>query len=109
MPGPSKRILGFNRAWSQRGGAALRGGPETNFDRWRVHSHVKIDPAEQGIMTACPVCNVSDAKDYGVVRPDVHRIDCRRCGEYDIGGTAEAILPAAFQKGIHRPSIMSHV
>lgn len=60
-------------------------------------------------MQACPICGVDRPTLYNTHRADWQRIDCRRCGEFDISGTALAILPDELRKSIYRPSILSHV
>ncbi len=59
-------------------------------------------------MPSCPICEVELMAYFGMVRPDVQRFDCRRCGEFELTGTAIATLPNAFGKGVHRRALMSH-
>jgi hypothetical protein len=59
-------------------------------------------------MDNCPICEIADAKQYNSGKPDLLRIDCKRCGEFDISGTALVTLPNAFAGGIHRRALMSH-
>src|SRR5882672_4353212 len=58
-------------------------------------------------MPNCLVCETPDAKGTNP-GGDSFRIDCKRCGEFDISGTAKAMLPAAFAGGLHRRALMSH-
>jgi len=58
-------------------------------------------------MTACPVCSTDDTGDYGKIG-DRYRFDCKRCGEYEISGTALAILPDQLKQGVHRAALLSH-
>lgn len=55
----------------------------------------------------CPVCGTGDLSDYGTTG-DRRRIDCKRCGEFDISGTALAILPEQLKQGVHRNALLSH-
>jgi hypothetical protein len=59
-------------------------------------------------MPNCPVCETADATGINPGSGDFFRIDCKRCGEFDISGTAQAMLPSAFTKGVHRRALMSH-
>lgn len=59
-------------------------------------------------MPNCPVCETADAKDVDIGAVDASRIDCKRCGEFDISGTVLAMLPHAFNQGVHRRALMSH-
>lgn len=56
----------------------------------------------------CPICQTSYSKEYNAVRPDALRIDCHRCGEYDISGTALATIQAKLNAQANRRAIMSH-
>ena len=56
----------------------------------------------------CPVCGTADAKEYSTGVADKRRFDCRRCGEFDISGTAMAVLQPALEGGLHRRALMSH-
>jgi hypothetical protein len=59
-------------------------------------------------MPNCPVCEIADAKGYNPGTGDHFRIDCKRCGEFDISRTAMAMLANALNGGLHRRSLMSH-
>jgi hypothetical protein len=59
-------------------------------------------------MPSCPVCETPDAKGSNVGTRGGFRIDCRRCGEFDLSGTAMAVLPHELSKGINRRALMSH-
>src|SRR6476620_6878222 len=59
-------------------------------------------------MPECPVCETPDAKGYNPGTGDTLRIDCKRCGEFDVSGTAMAMLPTALKGGLQRRSLMSH-
>lgn len=59
-------------------------------------------------MPHCLVCETPDAKGYTPGHSDAFRIDCKRCGEFEISGTASAMLNNAFSKGLHRRALMSH-
>jgi hypothetical protein len=56
----------------------------------------------------CTVCDTPDATGQNVGDRDVFRIDCRRCGEFDLSGTAHAMLKNQLSKGPHRGALMSH-
>jgi hypothetical protein len=56
----------------------------------------------------CPVCATPNATPYNLGSADASRVDCKRCGEFDISRTAMAMLPTALQEGLHRPALMSH-
>jgi hypothetical protein len=58
-------------------------------------------------MPNCSVCETADAKGYDP-GGDSFRIDCKRCGEFIASGTAMAMLPKAFNGGLHRRALMSH-
>lgn len=59
-------------------------------------------------MPNCLVCETPDATGTNPGVGDFFRIDCKRCGEFEISGTAMAMLPSAFTKGVHRRALMSH-
>jgi hypothetical protein len=59
-------------------------------------------------MPNCLVCETRDATGTNAGFGDSFRIDCKRCGEFDISGTAMAMLPTAFAGGLHRRALMSH-
>jgi hypothetical protein len=59
-------------------------------------------------MPNCPICETVDGKEYSSGKPDALRFDCKRCGEFDISGSAFVSLPNAFAAGIHRRALMSH-
>jgi hypothetical protein len=59
-------------------------------------------------MPNCPVCSTQDAKEYNSGKADVLRVDCKRCGEFDLSGTVMAMLPSALNGGVHRRALMSH-
>jgi hypothetical protein len=57
------------------------------LDGWRTISRWEQE------MAAYPVCEFDPVHYYGVVGPDVQRFDRRRCGEFELTGTAVATLP----------------
>ena len=59
-------------------------------------------------MPNCPICQTPDAKGYNPGHGDVFRIDCKRCGEFDLSGTAHAMLSGQLSQGVHRAALMSH-
>jgi hypothetical protein len=59
-------------------------------------------------MPNCLVCETPDATGSNPGVGDFFRIDCKRCGEFDISGTATAMLSSAFTEGVHRRALMSH-
>jgi hypothetical protein len=59
-------------------------------------------------MPNCLVCETADATGYQQGATDAFTIDCKRCGEFVVSGTASATLRSAFAKGIHRRALMSH-
>jgi hypothetical protein len=58
-------------------------------------------------MPNCYVCETADAKGYSQ-GGDSFRIDCKRCGDFIVSGTAMAMLPKAFSGGLYRRALMSH-
>jgi hypothetical protein len=56
-------------------------------------------------MTECPVCK-SEAHHY-TGGGDL-RVDCPRCGEFDLTGSLVSILQSKLDGGIHRRALMSH-
>jgi hypothetical protein len=59
-------------------------------------------------MADCPICETADVKEYNSGKPDVLRVDCKRCGEFDVSGSALGVLPNALTGGLHRRALMSH-
>jgi hypothetical protein len=59
-------------------------------------------------MPNCPVCETPDAKGHNLGDRDVFRIDCKRCGEFDLSGSAHGMLAHQLSKGLHRRALMSH-
>src|SRR4051794_15095236 len=59
-------------------------------------------------MPKCLIFETPDAEGHSPGTSDAFRINCRRCGEFDVLGTAMAMLPNALSKGIHRRALMSH-
>ncbi len=59
-------------------------------------------------MPDCPICQSPEAKGYNAGQADVFRIDCIRCGEFDLSGSAHAMLDGQLSKGVHRRALMSH-
>lgn len=55
----------------------------------------------------CPVCGTADTAEYPK-NGDKNRFDCKRCGEFDISGTALATLPDQLRQGVHRAALLSH-
>ena len=55
----------------------------------------------------CPVCQTR-CNEYSTHAADSCRFDCKRCGEFDISGTAMAVLQPALESGVHRRALMSH-
>lgn len=55
-------------------------------------------------MTLCPVCQTKTTAFNNAVR----MYDCPRCGQFQLTGTAAAVLPEAINSGIHRRALMSH-
>lgn len=55
----------------------------------------------------CPVCLTDGVTEYSDGR-DVARVACHRCGEFEISGTARALLQSKFSEGVHRRALMSH-
>src|SRR6476620_7800650 len=59
-------------------------------------------------MPNCLVCETPDATGSNPGVGDFFRIDCKRCGELAISGTATAMLSSAFSECGHRRALMSH-
>lgn len=59
-------------------------------------------------MPNCPVCDTPDATGQNSGTRDTFRIDCKRCGEFDLTASAHGMLKDQLSKGPHRPALMSH-
>ena len=63
---------------------------------------------QEDSMDQCPVCQ-TQAHIYSTGRSSGDsRIDCPRCGEFELRGTLVATLQKSLDAGIHRRALMSH-
>src|SRR3981189_2728071 len=67
----------------------------------------QMPPSKGPRMDECPICKSAQAHPYST-GADSLRLDCPRCGEFDLTGSLVPGLQHKLDAGIHRRALMSH-